>query len=73
MSNLAIETLSLGRSFGSNIAVGGVDIAVRKGEIYGFLGAKWCREVDDCSNAVHSSPADLWGRKSSWLRCDGHT
>jgi len=38
MSNLAIETLSLGRSFGSNIAVGGVDIAVRKGEIYGFLG-----------------------------------
>ena len=38
MSNLAIETLSLGRSFGSNIAVGGVDIAVRKGEIYGYLG-----------------------------------
>ncbi|OUW33070.1 MAG: daunorubicin ABC transporter ATP-binding protein [Actinobacteria bacterium TMED172] len=38
MSNLAIETLGLGRSFGSNIAVGGVDIAVRKGEIYGFLG-----------------------------------
>ena len=43
MSNLpttpyAIETHDLVRSFGEVRAVNGVDLAVRKGEIYGFLG-----------------------------------
>ncbi len=35
---LAIETHELVREFGSVRAVDGVDLAVRKGEIYGFLG-----------------------------------
>ena len=34
----AIETQGLARSFGAVRAVDGVDLAVRKGEIYGFLG-----------------------------------
>ncbi len=34
----AIETQSLARNFGAVRAVDGVDLAVRKGEIYGFLG-----------------------------------
>ncbi len=37
-SNHAIETHGLVRQFGSVRAVDGVDLAVRKGEIYGFLG-----------------------------------
>ena len=36
--NQAIETQGLVRQFGSLRAVDGVDLAVRKGEIYGFLG-----------------------------------
>ena len=36
--SLAIETQDLVRQFGSVLAVNGVDLAVRKGEIYGFLG-----------------------------------
>ena len=36
--SLAIETQGLVRHFGSVQAVDGVDLAVRKGEIYGFLG-----------------------------------
>jgi ABC-2 type transport system ATP-binding protein len=38
MSELAIETHELRRSFGDFEAVAGVDLAVRTGEIYGFLG-----------------------------------
>ena len=36
--SLAIETQDLVRHFGSVAAVNGVDLAVRKGEVYGFLG-----------------------------------
>ena len=36
--SLAIETRQLVRQYGSLRAVDGVDLAVRKGEIYGFLG-----------------------------------
>ena len=38
VEELVIETSNLARSFGDVHAVRGVDIAVRKGEIYGFLG-----------------------------------
>jgi len=38
MSDLAIETDGLARSFGDVHAVRGVDLAVPSGEIYGFLG-----------------------------------
>ncbi len=34
----AIEALGLVRRFGATVAVDGVDLAVRRGEIYGFLG-----------------------------------
>ena len=37
-SDLAIESQALVRQFGNFRAVDGVDLAVRKGEIYGFLG-----------------------------------
>ena len=37
-SSYAIETHDLARNFGEVRAVNGVDLAVRKGEIYGFLG-----------------------------------
>ena len=37
-NGLAIETRGLARHFGRLRAVDGVDLAVRKGEIYGFLG-----------------------------------
>ena len=37
-SSLAIESQGLVRNFGAVRAVDGVDLAVRKGEIYGFLG-----------------------------------
>jgi ABC-2 type transport system ATP-binding protein len=38
MSDLAIHTTDLGRGFGDFTAVDGVDLAVERGEIYGFLG-----------------------------------
>ena len=38
MAELAIEARNLVRSFGDNHAVDGVNLAVPKGEIYGFLG-----------------------------------
>jgi ABC-2 type transport system ATP-binding protein len=38
MSDTAIRTVSLGRRFGDFTAVDGVDLAVERGEIYGFLG-----------------------------------
>ncbi|MFT4865746.1 MAG: ABC-2 type transport system ATP-binding protein, partial [Ilumatobacter sp.] len=34
----AIEAHNLRRAFGENEAVAGVDLAVKPGEIYGFLG-----------------------------------
>ena len=38
MSDLAIEACGLVRTFGDNHAVDGVDLAIPRGEIYGFLG-----------------------------------
>jgi ABC-2 type transport system ATP-binding protein len=38
MSDLAIEACGLVRKFGDNHAVDGVDLAIPRGEIYGFLG-----------------------------------
>jgi ABC-2 type transport system ATP-binding protein len=38
MPELAVEAVQLERRFGSAIAVDKVDLAVRRGEIYGFLG-----------------------------------
>ena len=35
---LAIEATGLTKSFGQNVAVDGVDLAVRSGSIYGVLG-----------------------------------
>src|SRR5215216_1668813 len=37
-SNLAIEASSLVKAFGDVRAVDGVDLAVRRGTVYGFLG-----------------------------------
>jgi ABC-2 type transport system ATP-binding protein len=37
-TDLAIEAIGLERRFGDFVAVDGVDLAVRRGEIYGFLG-----------------------------------
>ena len=38
LSDLAIETSGLVKTFGANRAVDGVDLAVRPGGVYGFLG-----------------------------------
>jgi ABC-2 type transport system ATP-binding protein len=38
MSDLAIETQRLRRRFGDKLAVAGLDLAVRRGEVFGFLG-----------------------------------
>lgn len=38
MSKLAIEIRGVAKSFGSHMAVNGVDLQVRTGEIFGFLG-----------------------------------
>jgi ABC-2 type transport system ATP-binding protein len=38
MPDTAIRTTGLGRTFGDSVAVDGVDLAVAKGEVYGFLG-----------------------------------
>ena len=38
MSTLAIETHRLRRRFGDKLAVAGLDLAVRRGEVFGFLG-----------------------------------
>lgn len=37
-NDLAIEAVGLERRFGSFVAVAGINLAVRRGEIYGFLG-----------------------------------
>jgi ABC-2 type transport system ATP-binding protein len=38
MTDTAIRTSGLGRSFGDSVAVDGVDLSVASGEVYGFLG-----------------------------------
>ncbi|MBI1330795.1 MAG: ATP-binding cassette domain-containing protein [Alphaproteobacteria bacterium] len=38
MSDLAIDVRGLRKTFGSKVAVDGVDIAIPKGEVWGFLG-----------------------------------
>ncbi|MHC4521407.1 MAG: ABC transporter ATP-binding protein [Planctomycetota bacterium] len=38
MSDLAVETFSLSKRFGEVLAVDGVSLKVKRGEIYGFLG-----------------------------------
>ncbi len=38
MSELIIETRNLKKSYGENVAVGGIDLAVERGSIHGFLG-----------------------------------
>src|SRR5690606_9180232 len=38
MSTLAVEASSLEKSFGETRAVDGVDLAVRRGSVYGVLG-----------------------------------
>ena len=39
MDNIyAIETLALRKEFGSNIAVRGLTLQVKQGEVFGFLG-----------------------------------
>ena len=38
MNDLAIETRGLRRRFGEKLAVAGLDLAVRRGEVFGFLG-----------------------------------
>ena len=38
MSDIAIRTAGLGRHFGDFVAVDSVDLAIERGEIYGFLG-----------------------------------
>ena len=38
MSYLAIETNQLSKRFGNVLAVNAVDLRVKQGEIYGFLG-----------------------------------
>lgn len=51
MSNgegLAIEAVQLERSFGSFMAVDHIDLAVRKGEIYGFLGPNGAGKSTTC-------------------------
>lgn len=42
MTDIAIRTRGLSRHFGSVIAVDGVDLDVRRGSIYGFLGPNGC-------------------------------
>lgn len=42
MTELAIETRKLTRSFGPVLAVQGIDLAVRKGEIFGLVGPDGC-------------------------------
>ncbi|MBA2453285.1 MAG: hypothetical protein H0V47_08950, partial [Chloroflexia bacterium] len=37
-NDLAIEAIGLERRFGHFVAVDGINLAVRRGEIYGFLG-----------------------------------
>ncbi len=39
MSDLAIEATALTRRFGAFTAVDGIDVSVKRGEIFGFLGA----------------------------------
>ena len=38
MTSLAIETVGLRKSYGDTVAVGGLDLQVERGELYGFLG-----------------------------------
>ena len=74
IGDYAIEAVQLERRFGAFVAVDKVDLAVRRGEIYGFLGpngagkSTTCRifctltapSAGRCSTAV-GSRASCWG------------
>ncbi|NOD62066.1 MULTISPECIES: ABC transporter ATP-binding protein [unclassified Ruegeria] len=42
MSDVVVSTQGLTRQFGENIAVNNLDLEIRKGQIYGFLGPNGC-------------------------------
>src|SRR5690349_12768164 len=45
---LAVEAVKLERTFGTFVAVDKIDLAVRKGEIYGFLGPNGAGKSTTC-------------------------
>jgi ABC-2 type transport system ATP-binding protein len=66
MTDLAIETTGLTRSFGSLVAVDGISLRVAKGQLYGFLGLNGAgktttiRMLTTLLPPTHGS-AKLWG------------
>jgi ABC-2 type transport system ATP-binding protein len=66
MTDLAIETTGLTRSFGSLVAVDGISLRVAKGQLYGFLGLNGAGKTTTIKMLTTLLPptkgnAKLWG------------
>jgi ABC-2 type transport system ATP-binding protein len=66
MTELALETTGLTRSFGSLVAVNGISLKVEKGQLYGFLGLNGAGKTTTIRMLTTLLPptkgsAKLWG------------
>ena len=75
IGDLVIETKGLRKTFISKDrggkkeveAVKGIDLTVRKGEIYGFLGRKRRWQIHHPENALNIAVSDWRRSQSSWI------
>ena len=76
MSEYAIETQALRKEFGSNVAVRGLTLQVKRGEVFGFLGPNGAGKTTSIKmllGLVHptSGSASLLGRPQNDLQARG--
>ncbi len=65
-SDIALEVRNLVRRYGGLIAVDNLSLEVKRGEIFGFPWAQWCRKNHGHSDDVWTPEAHIWGGVYSW-------
>ena len=63
MCQYVIELTGLTKKYGDFTAVNDLNLQIRKGEIFGLLGPKRGREIDDHTDDAGPDRTDNWFRK----------
>ncbi len=58
-----IHTENLTKKFGNVVAVENLNLDIKEGEVFGFLGSKWCRKNNYCQDACKPHRPDQRQRK----------
>ena len=53
-----IKAENLTKRFGKFTALNNVNLEVKEGEIFGFIGPKWCREINDDPDFIRYVKSD---------------